>query len=159
LDYDYLIIALGAELAPELIPGLSESAFTFYTFEGAERLGRALGTFRGSYITLVVSSVPYKCPGAPYEAAMLLANFFRKHGADVHIDIYTPEPQPMPAAGPMLGEAIKQMLTSRGIGFHPLHKLVSVDAQNRMLYFEGKEPVRYDMLIAIPPHVAPTVVR
>ncbi|MFZ1710998.1 MAG: FAD-dependent oxidoreductase, partial [Anaerolineae bacterium] len=37
LAYDTLIIALGAELAPEAIPGLTEAAHTFYTFDGAAR--------------------------------------------------------------------------------------------------------------------------
>ncbi|MBI5565995.1 MAG: FAD-dependent oxidoreductase, partial [Chloroflexi bacterium] len=38
LNYDYLIIALGAELAPDAIPGLNEGAHTYYTLDGAEKL-------------------------------------------------------------------------------------------------------------------------
>jgi sulfide:quinone oxidoreductase len=33
---DYLVIALGAELAPELVPGLAEAGHNLYTLEGAE---------------------------------------------------------------------------------------------------------------------------
>ena len=36
--YDYLIIALGAELAPELMPGFTEVAHTPYDLAGASRL-------------------------------------------------------------------------------------------------------------------------
>ncbi len=167
LNFDYLIIALGAELAPELIPGLTESAFSFYTFEETKKLQQALGKFNGGNIALVVSALPYKCPGAPHEAAMLVADYFsrsrpcREDGLKdkVNVHLYTPEPQPMPVAGPQLGEAVKQMLTSKGIAFHPLHKLISVDSQNHTLSFDGKEPARYDMLIAIPPHRGPRIVR
>lgn len=164
LTYDYLVIALGAELAPELIPGLTESAFSFYTLEETKRLQQALGKSNGGNIALVVSTLPYKCPGAPHEAAMLIADYFSRQDRDVlkdkvNVHLYTPEPQPMPVAGPQLGEAVKQMLTSKGISFHPLHKLVSVDCQNRTLSFDGKESARYDMLIVIPPHRAPNVVR
>lgn len=164
LNFDYLIVALGAELAPELIPGLAESAFSFFTFEETKRLQQALGKFNGGNIALVVSALPYKCPGAPHEAAMLVADYFSRQGRDglideVNVHLYTPEPQPMPVAGPQLGEAVKQMLMSKGIAFHPLHKLISVDSQNHTLSFEGKEPARYDMLIAIPPHRAPQIVR
>ncbi len=164
LNFDYLIVALGAELAPELIPGLTESAFSFYTFEETKRLQQALGKFSGGNIALVVSALPYKCPGAPHEAAMLIADYFRRQGRDglkdnVNVHLYTPEPQPMPVAGPQLGEAVKQMLTSKGIVFHPLHKLISVDSQNHTLSFDGKESARYDMLIAIPPHRGPRIVR
>ena len=42
VNYDYLIIALGADLAPEAIPGLAEGAHTYYTFDGAAKLRDAL---------------------------------------------------------------------------------------------------------------------
>lgn len=160
-DYDYLIIALGAELAPEIIPGLSEAAHTFYTIEGAKRLLDALKTFTGGTLAIVVSALPYKCPGAPHEASMLFADFFRKRGLRDKVDIhlFTPEPQPMPVAGPKLGGEVRQMLEAKGIHFHPLHKLTSVNPQARELIFEGKEKVRYDLLAAIPPHRGPNIIR
>ncbi|OGG46606.1 MAG: hypothetical protein A3F84_00615 [Candidatus Handelsmanbacteria bacterium RIFCSPLOWO2_12_FULL_64_10] len=161
VSYDYLIIALGAELAPESIPGLSDAAHTFYTFDGAERLRDALQTFSGGKVAVVVSALPYKCPGAPHEGAMLIADHFRRRGirdkVDVHL--FTPEPQPMPVAGPVLGDMVRQMLEGKGIAFHPLHKLTSVNPQAHELIFEGKEPVRYDLLVAIPPHRGPRLVR
>jgi sulfide:quinone oxidoreductase len=73
LDYNYLVVALGAELAPEAIPGLSEGGHTFYTLEGTLKLHDALQKFSGGTVAVVVSAIPYKCPGAPHEAAMLLA--------------------------------------------------------------------------------------
>jgi|ERR1043166_2156486 NADPH-dependent 2,4-dienoyl-CoA reductase/sulfur reductase-like enzyme len=41
LGYDYLIVALGAELAPEAVPGLKEDAETFYIFGNGDCLQRA----------------------------------------------------------------------------------------------------------------------
>ena len=69
LKYDYLVVALGAELAPDLIPGLPESAFSYYSFEETLRLQKALTDFKGGTIGIVVCSLPYKCPGAPHERA------------------------------------------------------------------------------------------
>ena len=157
LSYDYLIVALGAELAIDSIPGLAEGAHSFYSLEEADRLNRALGEFNGGSIAIVVSSLPYKCPGAPPEAAMLIADYFKKHKTDKQVDIqiYTPESQPMPVAGPLLGNSIKMMLEEKGISYHPKHKLKSVDNKSKKIIFEEKEPVRYDMLIAIPPHKPP----
>lgn len=164
LTYDYLVVALGAELAPEIIPGLAQAAHSFYTFEETKRLQQALSQFNGGKVAVVVSSLPYKCPGAPHEGAMLIADYFSRQGRDglrdkVNIHLYTPESQPMPVAGPQFGEAVKQMLESKGISFHPLHKLTSVDSQEHQLLFDGKEPITYDMLIAIPPHRASSLVR
>lgn len=161
LDYDYLVVALGAELAPETIPGLAEAAHTFYTFEGSGLLRDALTSFAGGTVAVVVSALPYKCPGAPHEGAMLLGDYFRRRGIrdKVELHLFTPEPQPMPVAGPMLGDAVKQMIEGQGIRFHPLHKLTAVNAEARELAFDGKGTVRYDLLVAIPPHRSPRVVR
>ena len=135
------------------MPGLP-ALHTFYTLEGAENLNLALSQFTGGKVIVLVSAMPYKCPGAPHEAAMLIADFLRRRGvgdrAEIHI--YTPEPQPMPVAGPELGEAVKQMLTARQIAFHPLHRLSAVNPQSRELIFEGQPPVHYDLLAVVPPH-------
>ncbi len=161
LNYDYLVVALGAELVPELVPGLSECAYSYYTFHETLKLQQALADFKGGTIAVVVSSLPYKCPGAPHEGAMLIADYFRQKGMrdNVRVHLFTPEPQPMPVAGPQLGEAVQQMLGSKGISFHPMHKIVSVNAHTNEISFEGKDSAHFDMLIAIPPHRAPTVVR
>lgn len=161
IGYDYLIVALGAELAPDKVPGLKEVSHTYYTLEGSSELHTALRGFRGSSIALVVASMPYKCPGAPLEGAMLIADFFKKAGRSLKVDLrlFTPESQPMPVAGPVLGNAATEMLLARGISYHPLHKLISVNPEAKQLEFEGKGSFRFDMLVAIPPHVAPQVVK
>src|SRR3990170_34533 len=46
VGYDWLIVALGAQLAPEAVPGLAQ-AHTFYHLAGAEQLRDALGSFTG----------------------------------------------------------------------------------------------------------------
>jgi len=161
IAFDYLIVALGAELAPDAIPGLAEASQTFYTFEGASRLYNALASFAGGRIAVVVAAMPYKCPGAPYEGAMLIADYFRRTGRRVGVDIrlFTPEPQPMPVAGPQLGAAVVQMLEAKQIQFHPLHTLAVVDPAARTMRFQQGQTERYDLLIAVPPHRAPRLVR
>jgi sulfide:quinone oxidoreductase len=134
-SYDYLIVALGAELSPGNIPGLSEASHTYYTLEGSSKLRATLQGFQGGGIALVVASMPYKCPGAPLEGAMLIADFFRKTGRAPKVDLhlFTPESQPMPVAGPVLGNAATEMLSARGISYHPLHKLNSVNPVAKQL--------------------------
>ncbi|MBM3215067.1 NAD(P)/FAD-dependent oxidoreductase [Candidatus Poribacteria bacterium] len=160
-EYDYLIVALGAELAQDAVPGLAEAAHTFYSLDGAIRLREALAAFTGGRVVLVVGGLPYKCPGAPHEGAMLIADYLRKRrlGDSTTVVLFTPEPQPMAVAGPELGSAVVSMLESRGIAFHPRHVLKSVDAQARQLHFDGKEPVPYDLLVTIPPHRSPRLLR
>ncbi|MDQ3969067.1 MAG: NAD(P)/FAD-dependent oxidoreductase [Thermoproteota archaeon] len=159
-EYDYLVVALGAELAPEKVPGF-ESAFHMYTLEDAKKLRDALSSFRGGLIRLVVSSTPFKCPPAPYEAAMLIDDYLRNKGLRDKSDmqIFTPEPLPMPIAGPEVGNAVVSMLSEKGIGFHNNTKVSSIDGSSKQIAFENGTREKYDLLIAIPPHTSPKVIR
>jgi sulfide:quinone oxidoreductase len=161
VTYDFLVVALGAELAPGSVPGLTESAQTFYTLDGAAKLRAALQAFGGGKIAIVVAALPFKCPAAPYEGAMLIADLFQKRGLRDKVDLhlFTPEPLPMPVAGPELGNAVRKMVEDRGITFHPLRKLTEVNSVTRTVSFEGNESFVYEMLIAIPPHRSPQVIR
>ena len=161
VSYDFLVVALGAELAPDTVPGLVESARTFYTFDGADKLRSVLRDFNGGKIAIVVAALPFKCPAAPYEGAMLIADLFQRRGLREKVDLhlFTPEPLPMPVAGPELGNAVRKMVEDRGISFHPLQKLTEVNPATRTISFEGKETFGYDLLIAVPPHRSPVVVR
>ncbi len=158
--YDFLVIALGADLAPEKIPGWDESIHTFYTYEGAAKLYETLKNFSNGKIAIVISSMPYKCPGAPHEGAMLIENFIASGGfrKQVEISLYTPESQPLPVAGLELGNAVKTILEQKGIHFHPLMQLVSVDTKSKQLSFKGNNCFEYDILIVIPPHKSPDVI-
>jgi sulfide:quinone oxidoreductase len=158
--YNYLVVALGAELAPEKVPGF-ESAFHMYTLEAAKKLRDALSSFRGGSIRLIISSTPFKCPPAPYEAAMLIDDYLRSKGLrdKSDIQIFTPEPQPMPIAGPEVGNTVISMLNEKGIGFHNNAKVSSIDGSLKQIVFENGTREKYDLLIAIPPHTSPKVVR
>lgn len=94
---DYLVVALGAELAPETIPGLQEAGHNFYTLSGADARRHALANFSGGRLVVMTTGPGYKCPAAPYEAAMLLEDFCRSHNLrdKTHIDLYAAEPGPM----------------------------------------------------------------
>lgn len=157
---DYLVIALGAELAPQTVPGLAEAGDTFYTLEGAQRLNASRRHFRGGHILLLVASVPFKCPAAPLEAAFLLEHDCRKRGirGQTQISIYSPEPAPMPSAGPENSRRLRAMLERRGIDYHAEHAVEWVDAAGKRMHFANGEATTFDWLVYVPPHRAPQVV-
>jgi sulfide:quinone oxidoreductase len=161
LEADYLVVSMGAELAPETIPGLAEAGHNFYTLAGAEGLRDALRDFEGGRIVVLTAAPAYKCPAAPYEAAMLIESVLRRRRVrdQVQLDFYAAEPGPMGVAGPEVSRAVRGMIEAKGIRYHPEHQIKSVDAGHRVLQFDNGTSAEYDQLVFVPPHRAPRVAR
>jgi sulfide:quinone oxidoreductase len=161
LAYDHLVVALGADLAPEAMPGFAEVAHSPFDLEGAAGLWSALQGFEGGRVATLVSAVPYKCPAAPYETALLLDDYLRRRGVRgrVEMAVYTPEPAPMGVAGPAMGRAVVGMLEAKGITFNPELTLTRIDPAEKKLVFENREPAPFDFLAGVPPHKPPRAVR
>ena len=161
LTCDFMVIALGAELAPETVPGLAQAGHTFYTLAGSEGLRDALAALKGGKLVVLTAAPLYKCPAAPYEAAMLLDDALRKRGLreQTQLDLYAAEPGPMGVAGPEVSKAVRQMVEAKGIGYHPEHQVTAVDGSARVLTFANGATAAFDLLAWVPPHRAPKVAR
>lgn len=161
LRADFLVIALGAAMNLSAIPGLAAAAETFYELHAAEKLHRKLEAFNGGRVVILIPRLPFQCPPAPYEAAILLDEFFQKRGIreKTPISIYSIEGTPMATAGPQMGEFIKARLAEHNVEYRPLHTTVSVDPDSHEVRFENGATAEFDLLIAVPPHEAPHVVR
>lgn len=157
LTGDYLVLAMGAELAPGLTPGFEEAALNVYEAEGAAAIHDRLVQLKGGKIAVLVAGTPFRCPAAPYEAAMLLEAWTREHGIRdrVEVDLFTPESIPMAVAGPAVGEALCSFMDDRGISYHFNQSVTRIDAATRTMRF-GADDVSYDLLVGIPQHRAPT---
>lgn len=159
LTGDAMIVALGADCAPETVPGLAERGLNLYTLVGAQQIRSALDQFKGGRIVVLTAAPGYKCPAAPYEAAMLIEAYCRKRvlRSMTEIAIYAAEPAPMPVAGPVAGAQIKTMLERKGIAYSPLHQVLRVD--DGALHFSEGQTAAFDLLIYVPPHRVPAVVK
>ncbi len=155
LAYDHLVIALGAEYAPETVPGFAEHAHHVYDLDSALRFKAAIEDFPGGTIAVGIARLPFKCPAAPYEVALLLDDLYTQKGMRdrVTFEFFTPEGNPVPAAGPEIGGKVAELLGTRRINYHPKRKLTAI--QPGLLSFEGGETLAYDLLFCVPPHRAP----
>lgn len=154
---DYMVISLGVEQSPE--HNLNDYGHDFYTLAGATECNERLKNFKGGKIAVVIPSLPFKCPAAPYEAVMLIESFIRKKGLSnkTEVSLYSPEPGPMPVAGKELSGAVKQMIEMKGIKYFPEHQLSS--ATGTALTFTNGLTVNYDLLAYTPKHQCPSVIK
>lgn len=161
LTGDAMIVALGAELAPGTVPGLAAAGHNLYSVDGASAIRSSLESFRSGRIVVLTAAPAYKCPAAPYEMAMLIEDALRQRGVRqaAQIDLYAAEPGPMGVAGLQVSAAVRQVVESKGIKYHPEHQVVSVDRSARRLVFANGTNADFDLLVYVPPHRAPAVVR
>lgn len=158
-EFDYLVVAAGAVYDWDAVPG-SRSAHSFYDLDSARRLRRRLSRFNKGRIVLAVASVPYKCPPAPFETAMVLDWAFERRGvrSDVEIEVFTPEPVPLAVAGPEAGARLKADMEGREIHVHTGAGVVEVADLGREVAFTDGTSTDADLVITIPTHRAPPLV-
>lgn len=153
VSYDHLIVSLGLETVPELIPGFSDAVHHAWELESALRLRRALESFNGGRVVVGVPPGPYRCPPAPYEAQWMLDTYFKGRGIRdrVQIDYFTRDPEPS-------GEAHDPVVwmdaqsKKRNIKQHYEFVVKSIDPdKKKVLGLYGYE-LSYDLLLMVPPH-------
>jgi sulfide:quinone oxidoreductase len=148
---DRVVVALGAEFALDAIPGLAAAGHTFCTLEGATRLRAELARLEGGRIVVLTAAPAYKCPAAPYEAAMLIDAEFRRRGKRdaVQLSLFSAEPGPMGVAGPEVSAAVRGMVEGKGITYHPDHQITQVEG--RQVVFTNGVRADFDLLVYVPP--------
>ena len=156
LSADALVVALGAELAPEAIPGFQEHAYNVYEPQDIPRAAQALREFQGGTLLIGIFGVPYKCPPAPYEMALLIRETLESRGVDANVEVFTPQPVSMPLLGQVGCDIIEGRLADSSITFLPNRKATAVESGEVVFASERR---KYDLLLGIPPHRPPAVVR
>ena len=160
LSADHIVIALGAATSGGAIPGLVDGGHDFYSLRGAVAFRDGLAAMKRGRIAIVTAAPAYRCPAAPYEAAMLVeaACRARRIRADVQVDMFTAEPGPMGVAGPQVSAAVRQMVETKGVHYHPEHQVTHVDPTARTIQFSNGAAAAFDLLGFVPPHHVPPVV-
>lgn len=159
LAYDYLVIALGVEYHPETVPGFSEYALNVYQLQDVININQRLNKFSSGHIVLFISSLPYKCPPAPYEIMFLLDQLFRRRGLrnQVKLTLVTPDYTPEPLAGPKVGQSVRKMLAAKGVELITEARVLAVE-KNALILDHGTR-IPADLFLGIAPHWTPEVLR
>lgn len=158
LFYDYLIIATGDRFAMDEIPGYRGSAHHFYDLPSSVELGERLKHFNGGKIVIGQASIPIQCPPAPYEFTFQLEDYLRYRGIRDKTEIHYLYPLNRVFTIANVAEEVQKLFDEKGIIYHTLFNVESIDPEkNQVNSLEG-ETVDYDLLVMIPPHKGQQVI-
>ena len=156
---DIMVVALGADLHPELTPGLVEGGHEFYTVAGAFALREVLANFAGGNVIVGLTSTPFKCPPAPSETALLMHDFLTARGLrdSSQISLVMPFGAPIPPS-PDASAALLAAFAEHGITWLPDRVVTALDADRHVAITSDGSELPYDLFLGVPVHRAPEVV-
>jgi sulfide:quinone oxidoreductase len=153
VNYDHLIVSLGMQTRPDLVPGFAEGSNHPWELDNARTLSQRLAAFNGGRIVVGVPLGPYRCPPAPYEVQWLLDEYFTKRGIRdrVQIEFFTRDPEP---SGEARTPAVWMDAESRRRGIKQHYEFVvkSIDPEQKVVTGLYGYTIPYDLLIMVPPH-------
>jgi sulfide:quinone oxidoreductase len=155
LNYDFLVIATGAQTRPEETPGLQEhewykSIFDFYTIEGAMALAKHLRNWQGGRLVVNVVENPIKCPVAPLEFLMLADWFFHEQGIRDRVELIYATPLSGAFTKPIAAKHLGNILEQKNIKVVPDFMVEHVDPDAKKLVHYDESEVEYDLLVTVP---------
>lgn len=159
-EYDYLVIATGAGMKVEEIPGLKEHAYSIWTPEDMLRLRSAyqklLEELNHGERKRIVFLVPpnNKCSGPLYEIVFMTDTWLRRHGVRDRADMVwtTVERSYIQAFGPRLNEVVELEFEKRRI--HGLREHVVREVHSDRVVYQNGTEIEYDLLVSFPPYIA-----
>lgn len=155
IEYDVLIIATGAKIAPEEIEGMKgeqwqKTVFDFYTFEGSLALRNKLREWDGGRIVVHITEMPIKCPVAPLEFAFLADSYFKNKNMRERVDITYVTPMSGAFTKPKATEALEHLLHEKNINIEGDFAIEHVDNENKKIVDYGGREIPFDILVTVP---------
>ncbi|HVA51194.1 MAG TPA: FAD-dependent oxidoreductase [Pirellulales bacterium] len=160
LRYDYLVVATGAAMRPEEIPGLKEHALTLWTPDEMlalrAALQRTVAKARAHERQRILFLVPpnNKCSGPLYELVMMIDTWLREQACRAEVELVwaTKEDGYIQAFGPRLNTVVAQEFEERKIEGHKGFVVTGIEPKQAL--FQNGERLAFDLLVSFPPYIA-----
>jgi len=186
ITYDYLVLAPGLIMAPELLPGLSEvmdKGVVCSNYTNPNHTWEVLKTFKGGNAVFTQPTTPIKCGGAPQKIMYLAEEYFRRSGVRDKTKVIFATPGTVIFGVEDFAKTLTKIIADRDIILKTFYAPVKIDGAKQEITFkyikgdfdeyskkldarimekmsgETEITIHYDMLHLAPPQQAPDFVR
>lgn len=186
ITYDYLVVAPGLVMAPEMIEGLPEAlgkGVVCSNYTDPEHTWSVIKNFKGGNAVFTQPTTPIKCGGAPQKIAYLAADYFRKTGIANNSNVVFATPGSVIFGIKPVAKTLMEVIHRYGIHLKTFYAPVKIDGKNQVVTFKSVAPeenkcivnegnvlqeemkgeseivMPFDMLHLAPPQTAPKFVK
>lgn len=137
--YDYLVVAPGLKIAPELVEGLQEAmdkGVVCSNYTNPNHTWETLKNFKGGTALFTQPTTPIKCGGAPQKIMYLAEEHFIKENLREHTDIVFALPGGSIFGVKVIADTLMDVIDKKDINVRFFHNLVRVDAKEKIAWYE-----------------------
>ncbi len=136
ISYDYLVITPGLVYDFSMVPGLKESidkdlVCSIYT--NPKKTWDVIKNFKGGTAIFTQPATPIKCGGAPQKIMYLAASYWAQNHVKSKTDIVFATPGTVIFGTKEIADTLMKVVHRRDINLRFFHKLVSIDAEQKLL--------------------------
>jgi sulfide:quinone oxidoreductase len=137
--YDFLVVAPGLKIAPEMIEGLEEAmdkGIVCSNYTNPKHTWEILKKFKGGTALFTQPATPIKCGGAPQKIMYLADEYFRKEGLREKTDIVFALPSGSIFGVKIIADTLMNVVDKKDINVRFFHRLVKVDGDKKIAWYE-----------------------
>lgn len=180
--YDYLVVCPGLKIDTSLVEGLTESidkGVVCSNYTDPNYTWEVIKNFKGGTALFTQPTTPIKCGGAPQKIMYLATDAFKKKGiANKTKTVFATAGTVIFGIKP-IAKTLMEVVDRKGIQVNFGYKLVAVDANERIAWYEmadhekyhnqrsdveiitsgNRKGIRFDMLHLAPPQTSPDFIK
>src|SRR5690554_2310610 len=139
ITYDYLVVAVGLSYDFSLVPGLGEAldkGVVCSNYTDPKHTWNVIKNFKGGTALFTQPATPIKCAGAPQKIMYLAESHFRKTGVRDNAEVIFATAGSIIFGVKEIAATLMEVVDRKDINLRFHHKLVEVDAQNQIAWYE-----------------------
>ncbi len=143
LQYDYLVLAPGLVMKPDLIEGLPEAlerGVAVSNYIDPEKTWEKLRDFNGGNALFTQPTTSIKCGGAPQKIAYLAADYIQKQGLEAKSNVVFATPGSVIFGVKEIRTTLMQVIEKYGMHFRPFYAPVKIDSDRQEVLFKSTHP-------------------
>jgi sulfide:quinone oxidoreductase len=156
LSADAIIVAPGLVTDAHAVPTGSQS-FSIWELEEAAVARHAVQSLVTGRVVVVITSLPYRCPPAPYGLALALKGLMQERDRNVEVVLVTPETRPLQALNQQASDFLEGLASSSDMKPQTAFQLDRAACRDGLLVAQDGRQLPYDLGLFIPPHRRPSM--